>query len=282
MTTPYYVDLFYEDIGFTNDYSNVLQFEDKASREAYFDNIAHHHIENTQFNNMNITGNTIKIAFYDLLNLDLDKINYLRIATRVYGSSTTIDTLEYGFVIDYEVIASAEDCTVVSFTFEKDIWTNYQFNFTLKECNVERSHMDRWGEENNPIYTRPSNDLLDTYMLISKEVELIDISKYISGSSQEGAVYTEEELAWCFFTYTTDGNNTGTELRVAFFPVSLSEYNRQINYKTVYDGETSVQSWRFPRLGEVLKGNLAKCFNVAPSSIYNVSILFHTGIKFDW
>ena len=178
MSTPFYVDLFYEDIGFTNDYSNVLQFNTKEEREAYFDNIAHYRMENTEFNNMNIEGNSVKIAFYDLQSVDLDEINYLRIATRLYGSSTTIDTLEYGFIIDYSVISSTEDCTVVEFVFEKDIWQNYQFNFTLKECNVERSHIDRWGEGNNPIYTRPSNDLLDTYMLISKKVELVDISRY--------------------------------------------------------------------------------------------------------
>ena len=281
MSTPFYVDLFYEDIGFTNDYSNVLQFDSKEDREAYFDNLAHYHIENSQFNNMNIEGNSVKLAFYDLLNVDFDKINYIRIATRLFGSSTTIDTLEYGFIIDYSVISSAEDCTVVEFVFEKDIWQNYQFNFILKECNVERSHIDRWGEGNNPIYTRPSNDLLDTYMLISKKVELVDISRYISGTTTEEPLYTEEELAWCFFTYTTDENNSASVLRVAFFPISLSEYNREITYEEIYDGESSVIGYDFPRLGEVLEGNLSHCFGVAPSSIYNVSILFHTGIRFN-
>lgn len=277
----YKIDLYYGDIGFTSDYANVLQFEDAVARDRYFDIITEKDtVNNTDFNNIQLSGNTVKIAFTDSVELTrLEKYNYIRILTRLYGTSSYSDKYEYGFIVDYSIISSSSNVTVVEFTFETDLWQNYQFDFELKECNVERSHMDRWSlTETNPIYTRPSNDLLDAYMLINKEVELYDEEEYAGDFGLE-----TNKIAWCIFTYTTaDSDDVNAELRVGFFPIILSDtVINQMWYEVHEEGESSVVGYRFPTLGDILSGNLTKCFEIAPSALFNVGILFHTGIKFD-
>lgn len=277
MSTPFYVDLFYEDIGFTNDYSNVLQFDSKEEREAYFDNLAHYHIENSQFNNMNIEGNSVKLAFYDLLNVDLDKINYIRIATRLYGSSTTIDTLEYGFIIDYSVISSTEDCTVVEFVFEKDIWQNYQFNFTLKECNVERSHMDRWNKDKAVIYNAPSYDAIDSYMKkhkIIKNERSVETYKNIAGET------TEIKYAICCIAYLFPANssitgNSEESMQYIYFPVNLDNIIAEVGaHYSNYNGTDKVI--KYPSLQSVLDGTYVSKLSLTPSRVKNAFIVFDT------
>ena len=293
MTTPFYVDLFYEDVGFTNDYSNVLQFEDKASREAYFDNIAHYHMENTQFNNMNVEGNSVKIAFDNLQSVDFDEINYIRIATRLYGTETTIDTLEYGFIIDYEVIASAENCTVVEFTFEKDIWTNYQFNFTLKECNVERSHMDRWDENGNIIYTRPSYDGLDSYMTIKEKknfdnkMKFYTLYNYRAGSIVMSAFKEiEEEIAYVFISAIIEVSGVDS-LNTYVFPIRLTD-DSYVHTETYdeYDsgaitafrnGNTSKQ---FPTKAALNNGTLYNALGLNSETVVNIQVLYNCSLEF--
>ena len=277
MSTPFYVDLFYEDIGFTNDYSNVLQFNSKEEREAYFDNIAHYRMENTQFNNMNIEGNSVKIAFYDLQSVDLDEINYIRIATRLYGSSTTIDTLEYGFVIDYEVISSAEDCTVVEFVFEKDIWMNYQFNFTFKECNVERSHVDRWDNTKNVIYNTPTYDAIDSYM---KKNKIIKNEKTASFNTDYQGSSTDKKYAICCIAYLFEANspitgNAEESMQYIYFPVDVSNYLAEIKAHCAYYNSHELFIY-YPSLQSILDGTYVSKMSLTPSRVKNAFIVFDT------
>lgn len=281
MSVPYYVDLFYEDIGFTNDYSNVLQFNSKEEREAYFDNIAHYRMENTQFNNMNIEGNSVKIAFYDLQSVDLDEINYLRIATRLYGSSTTIDTLEYGFVIDYSVITSAEDCTVVEFTFEKDIWMNYQFNFTLKECNIERSHMDRWNTDGTIKYTRPCMDALESYMKLKKSQEIDKRYRFKTRihNTTQGTYYdkyVKENIALVLISHVI-----GSSIENKLIPIIMSNYT--IEEGEVITGFISLHDSNgykmFPTKNSIANGAVLNTFNINPEQIINISVIYNPSIE---
>ena len=277
MTTPYYVDLFYEDIGFTNDYSNVLQFNSKEEREAYFDNIAHYRMENTEFNNMNIEGNSVKLAFYDLQSVDLDEINYIRIATKLYGTTNTIDTLEYGFIIDYSVISSAENCTVVEFVFEKDIWMNYQFNFNLKECNVERSHMDRWDIDGKVIYNTPSYDSVDSYM---KKLKSIEDKKeehiYIDASGNTRKInYGIVCIAYMF----GDAENHNEHMQFIYFPVDLDTETREISgflADYTYNGTTINIKIKYPSLQSVLDGTYVVKMGLTPSRVKNAFIICDT------
>lgn len=288
MSTPYYCDLFYEDIGFTNDYSNVLQFNSKADREAYFDNIAHYHMEYTEFNNMNVTGNSIKIAFYDIQSVDLDEINYLRIATRLYGTSTTLDTLEYGFVIDYDVLSSAEDCTVVQFIFEKDIWMNYQFNFELRECNVERSHMDRWDEDGNIIYTRPSYDGLDSYMKEYKTQKLSRNFTHLWHRDDIGYgedIEVTEKLAFVFITYLKPAQDTSPEkIEIYCFPVSLGTTNNIYpfhiaTYKVATQGYHIGDAIACPTMREIVDGTIANYLGLDANRIVNMQIVYDLSVN---
>ena len=173
----YKVDLFYGDVGFTSDYANVLQFDSANARDGYFDNISEKDtFDNTDFNNIQLSGNTIKLAFVDATKLArLEKYNYLRILTRLYAGYDNASKYDYGFIVDYSIISSNSNVTVVEFTFETDLWQNFQFDFELKECNVERSHMDRWNE-NTIEYTRPCEDAISSYMIEDKN-EVID-SRY--------------------------------------------------------------------------------------------------------
>ena len=107
----YKVDLFYGDIGFTSDYANVLQFDSANARDSYFDAISEKDIfDNTDFNNIQLSGNTIKLAFVDATQIArLEKYNYIRILTRLYGGlyksqfstlSLSLDELLFPSVID--------------------------------------------------------------------------------------------------------------------------------------------------------------------------------------
>lgn len=278
---PYYVDLFYEDVGFTNDYSNVLQFDSKEDREEYFDEIAHTRIENVQFNNINIQGNSIKVAFYNLQSVDLDKYNYIRIATRLLGSSLaeSQNVIEYGFIIDYEVVSSNENCTVVNFTFEKDIWTNYQFNFKLRECNVERSHMDRWDENGKMIYTRPSGDALQSYMKVNKSKDFENKWLLISLDAENSQLDNlkikniEDEIALCVVTVSHKLTQQSPDsMYIAYFPVCMSG---NFLVKEFSNGKLTI----YPTMQSVLEGNLFSAMNWASSSIIDVQILFNANIN---
>ena len=148
---------------FSNDYSNVLQFNTKELRDTYFDSLSSTiSINNTETNRVLFDGGSIKLAIplSDLPNLD--KINYGYINFALLDGNSFVQYRKYYFVTSYEIISSNEDVTVVGFMLEYDVWQNNQFDFTLRESNIERMHVDRWESNSlNVKYTRPVLDAIE-------------------------------------------------------------------------------------------------------------------------
>ena len=78
MSEPVYsIRLFYGDMKFTNDYSNVLRFNTKEFRDTYFDNLNNSfEIQNTETNRVMVDGGSVKLAIPITVYTNLDKINY--------------------------------------------------------------------------------------------------------------------------------------------------------------------------------------------------------------
>lgn len=270
----YKIDLYYGDIGFTSDYANVLQFKNAVARDSYFNNITEKDtVNNTDFNNIQLSGNTVKIAFTDNVELSrLEKYNYIRILTRLYGTSSYSDKYEYGFIVDYSIISSSSNVTVVEFTFEVDLWQNYQFDFILKECSVERSHMNRWSKESSvPIYTRPCMELMDSFMEVVKSDKINNKAMaYVipeSGGLISSIEYREIEFALCIVSYSTADN-----IAIAYFPIALDYDGFIVNEYNSTTGER----YLFPSVSDITSGTLQTWLNVA--DINNIKIVYNPSI----
>lgn len=299
MPNVFSVELFYGNVGFTADYSNVLQFNNEQARDKYFDRITEKVlIENTSLNNININGNKVKIAFVDKTDIDkLENYNYIRIKSVLYGNEAS-QKVEYGFIVDFNIVTSYEDVTVVEFTYLIDIWQNYQFSFTLKECNVARCHMDRWDSNGHIKYTKPSLDNIPSYMNIKRTERCIDETEFVClefsrHDSTLGNLYKvvkkNKKYALCIVTYTESQNTSSDspiQLRMLYFPILLDgsqvirsttlPYNQELGFLAL----ASVNSEVYPSLNDVLGGNIADVLDIVPSSVYNVQIVFDTGLVF--
>lgn len=174
MPEPIYsVKLFYGDMKFTNDYSNVLQFDDIETRDTYFDSLNNTILkENTETNRVMFDGGSIKLAL-DISDLpNLDKINYCYIDYGLVSGVEFVQNRKYYFIISYEVISSSENITVVEFSLEYDVWQNNQFDFTIKESNIERMHVDRWNSNGTIKYTRPQLDVVESNAKVISTIEI--------------------------------------------------------------------------------------------------------------
>lgn len=268
MSNIFSVDLFYGNIGFTDDYSNVLQFPTKSARDEYFDNLEHISVQNTNVNRINISGNSIKFAFTNEQDIEnLEKFNYIRINTTLFGTGQNVGLpvlkREYGFINDFEVISSSENVTVVSFTFSVDIWQNYQFDFELKECNVIRSHMDRWNPDGTIKYTRPSQDMLESMVKVYKDIPIKNKYRITSTS---GTVTTD--IALVVITYITTIRGVDA-LSMLYYIVDLQRIDSRARCFSGYS----------PSLSQTLSGNVATILGIANENVKNINIILNPNIK---
>ena len=132
MPEPIYgVKLFYGDMKFTNDYSNVLQFNNKELRDIYFDGFDDViSILNTETNRVFFDGGSIKLAISvsDLPNID--KINYCYISYALVGEGGYVQYRKYYFVNSYEIVSSNEK--------KSDKYDVFFYTIpTIKEMSIE-------------------------------------------------------------------------------------------------------------------------------------------------
>lgn len=219
MPEPIYsVKLFYGDMKFTNDYSNVLQFDTKAARDTYFDTLSDTILkENTETNRVMFNGGTIKLAL-DITDLpNLDKINYCYIE---YGLVSSIDFVQYRkyyFIKSYNIISSYSDVTVVEFSLEYDVWQNNQFDFTIKESNIERMHVDRWENASFDIkYTRPVMDAIESFSKVDKKYQIE--SDTVITANHHGST-KDTNVVWVMVTALHTFSNKVDQMLYHFFPV---------------------------------------------------------------
>lgn len=217
-------------IPFTNDYSNVMQFDSVESRDKYFDTIPRYEIYRTEENRVFMDGGVIKISFGSSLHVengDFSNIKYMRIDT-LWGDEEVAPGVlpanyklsnKYYFVNSYEIISSYRGITVVAFNIEYDYWMNNQFDFNFRESNIERMHVDRWAvDSGNIAYTRPMLDALESNMQINKNID-------IEPESQVSAIYGNSQsphltsVLWVMVTASHSFNDSPDQLLYHFFPI---------------------------------------------------------------
>lgn len=274
MTNYPSIDLFYGDVGFTSDYSNVLQFDSASDRDTYFDNLEHINIPSTNMNRLSISNKSVKVAFDTTTNLgNLENINYCIIHTNLYGDEVVKEKDEYAFIIDYDVISSNENLTVVEFFYLLDVWQNFQFDFELKECNVDRCHCDRWSRNGSPVF-RVCDDLYNSVSVVENKSDLkptveniyVNCIQQASGQILGTATNVGAKILWALMVvYTTQGNNPDRYV-FTLFPITINPYdgegNQGINYNIrniripyAFNRSTSSVSF-YPSLRDIENGNI--------------------------
>lgn len=225
MPEPIYsIKLFYGDMKFTNDYSNVLQFNNKTARDNYFDSMDNTvEFENIEYNTILFDGGAVKLAIPNE-NLDvLDNFNYCYINFALVGNGNFVQKRKYYFITAYETISSNENVTVIRFILQYDIWQNNQFDFSFKESNIERMHVDRWGSQGELLYKRPVLDAIDSNMYV-KTRNRMDDSSYANITIDSPSVF--KEVLWVMVTASHTLSNKPDQLVYHFFPVIFKKDDR--------------------------------------------------------
>ena len=214
---------------FTNDYSNVMQFNTKADRDRYFSAIPHYTVEQTDDYKVYLDGGTIKLAFGIGLNIDCDfeNIRYMRIDT-LWGIQQPppgvapegyVLSAKYYFVNSYEIVSSYNGVTVVVFNIEYDYWMNNQFDFEIRESNVERSHVDRWDSDGNIIYRKPVMDSIDSFVKVERKQTIP--SQQVKIWDSDGINY--KDVLWCVVTASHTLGSFPDQILYHFFPVKYKK-----------------------------------------------------------
>ena len=230
--TNYQVDLF-EDVGFTADYSNILDFDNAESREAYFDGLSHVSLSGTSVFKDFQNGGTIRVSaptWYD-------RVSYARIKSVKFADGLQYTTYVYCFVISYEVISSNENVTIVEYTIRNDLWMNNQFNIELKPCNIDRMHVDRWETDGSVAWGKPSSDGVSANMAIGNynyaeykhhaTVWCVHFDSDTTDFKDAQYVKKEVDIVWVLVVAIHTYGELDDQMQFHVFPIKISdlEYN---------------------------------------------------------
>lgn len=264
----YTIDLYYGDIKFTSDYAHVLDFQNKEQRDAYFDNLDHITIDNIAYNQVSLNGDSVKITFDGLVS-EFERVNYIRIKSQLFTEEGQRDTITYYFVNGFRIISSSENLTVIEFNIQMDIWMNYQFDITFHECNVERSHMDRFTKIDDTKYRtsfkQPCYDAVQCNMdfdfIYTLESEMK--CKFFGEHEGEG----EYPYYLAVITYTTSNkSDDGGYQKQLFVPIVVSSDVTQKYVASSFTfvpqgGEPLYYTCYFPSLKQCVNGQMQTILN---------------------
>lgn len=112
------------------DYSNVIDFESKASRDDYFR-------KNTI---RTIEGNIKYDNARQYINVNLN-MEYVRNFDYLFFKDGNDDKNYFYFIIDTEMKTKNN----TNIYIKLDVWTTYMFNYSILPSFVDRCHVDRWN-----------------------------------------------------------------------------------------------------------------------------------------
>jgi len=121
---------YYENVGLSNKYEHCLNFPTQTLKTAFFNSKA-------------IAGlSDIPVRPFKISNgFFVADVNYDTVQEYNYISITNSTRTYYAFVEKVEYITAS----TVRIFFSVDIMTTYEYDYTLKECFVQREHEDRWN-----------------------------------------------------------------------------------------------------------------------------------------
>ena len=115
-----------KDVPLDNTYEHTLYFKDEIAQRVYFMSQTKHTLTNQSYQRVN-KG----VARVQLKAEDLYDCNYLMFNNASFGNKWF-----YAFITSVEYVNNI----VSEVTFEIDVMQTWQFDYTLKECFVEREH----------------------------------------------------------------------------------------------------------------------------------------------
>ena len=125
-----------KNVPFSNNYKNVIQFNDKTSQENYFKGLPNIVAENFKYVRNN---GTIKVPYY---RDEILEYNYLMFKNKAYG-----DKYFYAFITNISYI----NPNTSAISFELDVFQTWFMDVEFKPSYVEREHCRRWNSDGTPV-----------------------------------------------------------------------------------------------------------------------------------
>ena len=125
-----------KNVPFSNNYKNVIQFNDKTSQENYFKGLPN--IVTDDFKYVRNNG-TIKVPYY---RDEILEYNYLMFKNKAYG-----DKYFYAFITNISYI----NPNTSSISFELDVFQTWFMDVQFKPSYIEREHCQRWNSDGTPV-----------------------------------------------------------------------------------------------------------------------------------
>lgn len=125
-----------KNVPFSNNYKNVIQFNDKTSQENYFKSLPNIVADNYKYVRNN---GTIKVPYY---RDEILEYNYLMFKNKAYG-----DKYFYAFITNISYI----NPNTSAISFELDVFQTWFMDVEFKPSYVEREHCRRWNSDGTPV-----------------------------------------------------------------------------------------------------------------------------------
>lgn len=125
-----------KNVPFSNNYKNVIQFNDKTSQENYFKSLPN--IVTDDFKYVRNNG-TIKVPYY---RDEILEYNYLMFKNKAYGNKYF-----YAFITNISYI----NPNTSAISFELDVFQTWFMDVQFKPSYIEREHCQRWNSDGTPV-----------------------------------------------------------------------------------------------------------------------------------
>ena len=125
-----------KNVPFSNNYKNVIQFNDKTSQEKYFKSLPN--ILADDFKYVRNNG-IIKVPYY---RDEILEYNYLMFKNKAYG-----DKYFYAFITNISYI----NPNTSAISFELDVFQTWFMDVEFKPSYIEREHCQRWNSDGTPV-----------------------------------------------------------------------------------------------------------------------------------
>lgn len=125
-----------KNVPFSNNYKNVIQFNNRSSQENYFKGLPNIVAENYKYVRNN---GTIKVPYY---RDEILEYNYLMFKNKAYG-----DRYFYAFITNISYI----NPNTSAISFELDVFQTWFMDVEFKPSYVEREHCQRWNSDGTPV-----------------------------------------------------------------------------------------------------------------------------------
>ncbi len=125
-----------KNVPFSNNYKNVIQFNDRTSQENYFKGLPNLVLDDFKYVRNN---GTIKVPYY---RDEILEYNYLMFKNKAYGNKYF-----YAFITNISYI----NPNTSAISFELDVFQTWFMDVQFKPSYVEREHCQRWNSDGTPV-----------------------------------------------------------------------------------------------------------------------------------